>query len=115
MSEKKIPEDKQELQNKIQDIQIIEQSLNNLLYQKQAFQLEFNETENALSEISKTNDDIYKLVSNIMIKADKKNIEEELRKKKDLLSLRLKSIEKQEEGLSKSLEELREDILKNIK
>lgn len=35
--------------------------------------------------------------------------------KKDLLSLRVKSIEKQEEQLTKELEELREEVMKKIK
>ena len=102
-------------QDKIQEIQILEQNLQNLLLQKQAFQIELNETENALSEISKSKDDVFKLISNIMIKADKEQTQKELKQKKELLSLRLNSIEKQESQLSEQVENLRKEIMKEIK
>ena len=54
----------QETQQKIQELQGMEQNLNNLVMQKQAFQMELTETENALSEISKSKDDVFKLVGN---------------------------------------------------
>ena len=77
--------------------------------------MEISETENALSEISKSEDDVYKMVGQILIKADKKKTEEELKKKQELLSLRLKSIDKQEQELSKKSEELRNEVMKKIK
>lgn len=104
-----------ETQGKIQEMQILEQNLHSLLMQKQAFQIELNETENAILEASKSSDDIFKLVGKIMIKVDKDKIEKELSHKKEILSLRLKSIEKQEEALAKQLEELREEVMKKLK
>lgn len=104
-----------ETQEKIQELQSYEQNFHNILVQKQAFQIELNETENALSEISKSKDDVFKLIGNIMVKTNKAELENELGRKKDLLSLRLKSIEKQEEELNKNLEDIREEVLKKIK
>jgi len=104
-----------ETQEKIQELQSYEQSLHAILMQRQAFQTELNETENALSEVSDSKDDVFKLVGNIMIKTDKKKTEEELKKKKELLNLRLKSIEKQEESLEKQAEELKKEVMKKIK
>lgn len=104
-----------ETQEKIQELQNFEQTLSSLLMQKQAFQMELSETENALSEIVKSKDDIYKLVGNIMIKTDKSGVEKELKQKQELLALRLKSLEKQETDLSKKAEELREEVMKKIK
>ena len=102
-------------QQKIQQLQILEQNNHSLLIQKQAFQLELNETENALSEIKDSKEDVFKLISNIMIKTDKEKLQKDLEQKKDLLSLRLKSIENQESQVSKQLEELRKEIMKEIK
>lgn len=102
-------------QNKIQEVQILEQNLHNLLLQKQAFQMELNETENASSEIEKTKEDVFKMISNIMIKTDKTKLKEELNRKKDLLNLRLKSIDSQENEFSKQLEDLRKEIMKKFK
>ena len=104
-----------ETQEKIQELQSYEQTLSSLLMQKQAFSMELSETENALEEITKSKDDVFKLVGNIMIKTDKTVIEKELRQKKDLLALRLKSIEKQETDLTKEAEALREEVMKKIK
>ena len=104
----------QETQQKIQELQSMEQNLNNLVMQKQAFQMELTETENALSEISKSKDDVFKLVGNIMIKADKKKTEDDLTKKKDLLSLRLKSIDSEEKSLTDNAEALKKEVMAKI-
>jgi len=104
-----------ETQEKIRQLQSFEQTLQGLMMQRQAFQMELNETENALDEIVKSKDDVFKLVGNIMIKSDKKKIEEELKKKQGLLALRLKSIDSQESELSKQAEELKEEVMKKMK
>ncbi|MEK6872803.1 MAG: prefoldin subunit [Nanoarchaeota archaeon] len=104
-----------ETQEKIQELQSYEQTLHSLLIQKQAFQIELTETENAFLEIGKSKDDIFKLVGNIMVKAEKKKVEEELKRKKGLLSLRLKSIESQESSLINKAEELKKEVMKKIK
>jgi prefoldin beta subunit len=104
-----------ETQEKIQELQAHEQNLHGLLMQKQAFQMELTETENALGEISKTEGDVFKMVGQIMIKSDKTKVEEDLKKKQELLSLRLKSIDEQESGMSKQAEELRAEVMKKIK
>jgi len=104
-----------ETQEKIQELQILEQNLQALLLQKQAFQLELNETENALSELGKSKDEVYKITGQIMIKASKPELEKELKEKTDILSLRLKSIEKQESIFKEKLEKLRNEVEKEIK
>ena len=105
----------EETTRKIQEMQLIEQNLQNLLLQKQQFQLELNETLNAIEESKKTKSDIYKIVGQIMVKSGKKEIEAELEKKKEIIELRLKSIEKQEKFLSDKLSQNRDEILKKIR
>ena len=104
-----------ETQEKIQELQSFEQNLQGLLMQKQAFQMEETETDNALKEISQSKDDIYKLVGNIMVKTNKEKIEGELKKKQELIKLRLKSIETQEKGITDQAEELKKEVMKKIK
>jgi prefoldin beta subunit len=106
---------KTESDNKIQELQFLEQNLQAVMMQKQAFQLELSETENAIKEIENTNQEIYKIVGNIMIKSSKENLLKELKEKNDLLSLRLKSIDSQEKELMKNSEKLRQDVLSKIK
>jgi len=104
----------QDTQGKIQELQGMEQNLHSLVMQKQAFQMELTETGNALTEISKSEDDVFKLVGNIMIKADKKTTTEDLTKKKDLLALRLKSIDSEEKSLTETAESLKAEVMAKI-
>lgn len=103
-----------ETQEQIQELQTNEQIFQQLLMQKQAFQLESNETENSLVELAKSKGDVFKIIGQIIFKAEKKELEEELKKKQKLISLRLESIEKQLASLETSTEELRNEIMKKI-
>lgn len=105
----------QETQEKIQQLQIFEQNIQNLLLQKQAFQFELNETENAIEEVKKTGEEVYKMIGQVMLKASKQEIEKELSQKKDILGLRIKSIEKQESKLKEEVEKIRQEVMKKIK
>lgn len=100
---------------KIQEMQLLEQSLQNLLMQKQAFQMELTETQSALKEIESADDEVFKIIGQLMIKTDKPKLKDELTNKDRLLSLRLKSIEKQESSLTEQLDKFREEILKDRK
>jgi len=106
---------KENLEKEIQELQMSEQALQNLLLQKQAFQMELSETENALKEIKSSKEDIFKIVGQIMLKADKQETEKELSHKKDILQLRLNSVEKQEKSVKERVEKLREELSKKIK
>jgi len=92
-----------ETQQKIKQLQIFEQNFQQMLMQKQAFQMGLTETENALSEIAKSKGEVYKMIGQIIIKTDKSKVESELKRKQELLSLRLKTFEKQESELTKQL------------
>ncbi len=94
---------------------MLEQNIQNILLQKQAFQFEVNETENALNEVKKTKEDVFKIFGQIMLKVSKEEVEKELSQKKDILSLRLKSIEKQESQIKEGTEKLREEVMKQLK
>lgn len=107
--------DQKEIEKKIQELQILEQNLQALMMQKQAFQLELNQTVNALSEVEKTNDEIYKLAGSIMLKADKKIVIKELGEKKKILELRTNAIEKQEKFLESKAEEIKAEAKKVLK
>src|SRR3989338_506945 len=93
---------------KIQELQILEQTLQNLLAQKQAFQMEFSETDSALKEIEKSGDEVFKIVGQIMLKVGKDKMKEDLLGKEKILEIRLKTIERQENTLMEKLEKIRE-------
>ncbi len=97
---------------KIQEMQILEQNLQNLLMQKQAFQMEASETSAALKELEKSGDDVFKIIGQLMIKTEKSEIKKELESKQKILELRNKTISKQEEALTSQLERIREELTK---
>ena len=103
-----------ETERKIQELQLFEQQLQNILMQKQAFQMELSETENALGEIKKTNSDVFKMIGQIMIKTSKEELEKSLKQKKELLSIRLKAVEKQESPLREQSEKIHKEVMKKI-
>lgn len=104
-----------ETARQIQDLQILEQNMQNLLMQKQAFLMETSETENALEELKKSGEEVYKIIGQIMIKSKKGEVEKDLKHKKEILDLRVKSIEKQEEIIKEQLTKKREEIIKKLK
>jgi prefoldin beta subunit len=103
-----------ETEQKISQLQMFEQSLQNFLGQKQQFQIQLVEVESALNELSNT-DKAYKIVGNIMVEADKNELKADLQSKKEMLELRIKSMEKQEAQVREKASKLQSEILKNIK
>ena len=103
------------LDEKVKELQLLEQNLTNLLFQKQTFQLELSEVTSASEELEGSKGDVFKIVGNVMIKSTKEKLEKELEEKKDLISMRVKNIEKQEKVLQGHVEELRKALLKQMK
>ncbi len=102
-------------ENKIQEMQILEQRLQNSMMQKQAFQMELAETDSALSEIEKSGDEVFKIIGQLMIKSDKSKIKDELLNKQKILELRIKSLEKQENLINEQAEKLQQEVAKSLK
>lgn len=105
------PGNQKSKENKIQEMQILEQNLQNILLQKQAFQMELSETSTAKKEIESSGDEIFKIVGQLMIKADKSKVKDELSNKEKLLGLRISSLEKQETSFAEKLDFLQKEIL----
>ncbi|PIN92944.1 prefoldin subunit beta [Candidatus Pacearchaeota archaeon CG10_big_fil_rev_8_21_14_0_10_31_24] len=107
----------QKTTQKIQELQLTEQNLQNFSLQKQSIQVEINEIVNALTEISKTKDDVFRVLGGIMIKANKEDLKKELEDKQKVLEIRINSFDKQEKMLEEKSQKLREELneaMKNI-
>jgi len=104
-----------ENENKLQEMQLLEQNVQNLLLQKQAFQMEASETQSALKELESSGEEVFKIIGQLMIKVEKSKIKDELLNKEKILDLRINTLEKQESLFMKKLEELREEIMKTMK
>ncbi|MCD4666697.1 prefoldin subunit beta [archaeon] len=102
-------------ENKIQQLQMLEQSIQNLIMQKQNFQAKLLESENALKELDKNPKEIYKIVGNIMVASEKNELEEELKKNKEMMDVRVKNIEKQEIMIKEKAEKLQKEVMEQLK
>ena len=99
---------------KIQQLQMFEQSLTNLLSQRQQFQTQLIEVESALTEIKDT-PSVYKIVGNIMVSGDKQKIEKDLRSKKEVVQLRIKNLEKQEDQIKEKAKKIQTEVMQEMK
>jgi prefoldin beta subunit len=103
-----------QLQEKIEVLRGLEMQLENLLMQRQTVQIELNESLNALEEVKKTKDDVFKILSGVMIKLDKEKAIKELEEKKKIAEMKVNSFEKQEKLLSEKAEKLRKEITSSV-
>jgi len=105
---------KQETQEKINQLQNLEQNINSMISQKQQFQAQNMEIDNALFQIEGT-EKVFRIIGNIMVASSKDNVKKDLDEKKELVELRLKTIDKQEEKLRAKANELQQEVLKEMK
>ena len=103
-----------ETEQKIGQLQMFEQSLQSFLGQKQQFQIQLVEVESALNELENT-EKAYKIVGNIMVETDKNELKSDLHSKKEMLELRIKTMEKQEASVREKASKLQSEILKKMK
>lgn len=110
--ESKISKDTQE---KIMQMQLLQQRLQVFAQQKQQFQIELLEIENALSEVKLAKKPVYKLVGGILVEKSAGDVAKELTEQKKEIELKLKSFDKQEEANRKKAEDLQKEVAKELK
>ncbi len=103
-----------ETEQKIGQLQMLEQSLQSFLGQKQQFQMQAVEIESALNELNNSGK-AYKIVGSIMVESDKAELKADLQSKKEMIELRIKTMERQEAQVRDKASKLQSEILKKIK
>ena len=73
------------------------------------------ENDNAIKELNKTKKDAYKIIGTIMVSSDKEELKKELEEQKEILELRLKNLDKQENNFKDKAEEIQKEVMKDIK
>ena len=102
-------------QAKIQELQMMEQGFQQLLMQKNAFSMESNETDFIITEVEKTEGEVSRIIGNqVVIKSTKEDILADMKKKKELIDTRMKTIDEQEKEFSEKIEAVREEVMKKI-
>jgi len=105
----------EETQMKIQELQMLEQGFQQLMMQKNAFSMEANETDYVIKEVEKTKGEVSRIIGNqVVIKATKEEVLDDMKNKKKLIDSRMKSIEEQEKEFSDKIGSLRDEVLKKI-
>ncbi len=102
----------EETQQKFHELQVLENNIQNLLIQKQTSSMEFGEASNALDEVRKSKNTIYKMIGSIMVVVDKESTIKELEEKKKILELRAESVSKQEKTFETKAHNLQQEIKK---
>jgi prefoldin beta subunit len=102
-------------QEKFAELQLLQQRLSIFSAQKQQFQLQLAEVENALAELVKAKPPIYKLVGELLIEKKPEELKTELEERKTELDIRVKSLDKQESKTKESLIELQKEISAELK
>lgn len=105
--------DDTETEQAISQLQLIEQSLQNLSSQKQQFQMQFIEAESALKELENAKE-AYKIVGSIMVLSDKDELKKDLDSKKSVIELRIKSIDKQEAQIREKSSKIRAKVMEKM-
>lgn len=103
-----------ETEENINQLQLLEQSLQNFLIQKQQFQAQLVEVESALKELEFAKES-YKIVGSIMIESKKEDLKKELESKKEMLTIRIGALEKQEKQIKEKSTKLQSEVVKKIK
>ena len=103
-----------EIQEKIGELQLLQQRVSVFATQKQQIQLQLIEIENALAELEKASSPVFKLVGEILIEKQPEELKKELKEKKEDIDIRIKSIDKQEEKTRESLENLQKELMSKL-
>jgi prefoldin beta subunit len=104
---------KPETQQKINQLQLIEENLRVYSQQRQQFSAELLEVESASKEIKSTSQS-FKIIGTIMVAASAADLERELGAKREKYELRLKSLEKQEDKLKERAKALQQEVMADL-
>ena len=102
-------------EEKIAHLQLIEQNLQGLISQRQNFQSQAAEIDNAMEELEKAGDEAYKIVGPLMVLSKKEDIKKDLLSRKEIIEMRIKNIEKQEKNLHEKGEKMRNEVMTELK
>ncbi len=91
----------------------LEQSLDQFSMQRKQFQSQLIETESAMDAI-KGEHEAYKMIGNLMVKQSSSELIKELKEKKDTLTIRISTIEKQEAKVRAEVKEVQDALLKKM-
>jgi prefoldin beta subunit len=100
--------------NKVNQLQMLRQSLESVVMQKQQIESSLIEIDSAISQLSSSNKS-FKIIGKIMIESSNDDLKKELEEKKEVIQIRLKNFTSQEEKIKKDMEELQKEVVAQLK
>ncbi len=101
-------------QSSIQQLQLFQQNLQHLTQQKQLLETQLLEIDSALEELQHT-EKSYKILGKIMVAVSQPKLTADLQNKKEILQLRLQTLEKQETLLTQNIEKAQQEVVHELK
>jgi len=100
-------------EQKISQLQLLEQGLQNFNLQKQQLNSKLLECESALEELDLT-EDAYKIIGNIMVKVNRDSLKKELEEDKKKSTIRINALEKQEQSMREKAKGIQQEVMKEM-
>ncbi len=106
-----------QLQEQLLRLQQLQQTLQVIVSQRQQLEAESSEIDRALKELEKASEDtlVYKSVGTLLVKSEKKKLNDELTEQKELTTTRITVLTKQQQRAEERLKELQQIIQEKIK
>lgn len=91
-------------------LQLLEQNRQQFLMQKHQLQLQLNEIDSALEQLKDAKES-YKIIANVMVSAKPAELQKDLLQKKEVVELRIKTLEKQDTRFAEKAATLQKEAL----
>lgn len=102
------------MSTKVNQLQLAQQNLQNILTQKQQLEAQLSELDSSLSELGAASQ-AYKIIGKIMISCSGEKLTSELKERKEVITLRVQSMQKQEDKIKEHIEKLQKEVLEEYK
>ncbi len=105
-----------EIQQQIIKLQQLQAQLNQIIAEKSVLDQDLREVQRALEVLKSLPEDaeVYRVAGHLLVRIKKSDAEKELSERKELLELRLRSLEKQESLIRQQISELQSKISKGL-
>ena len=106
-----------QIQQRLLRLQQLQQNLQGIMAQKQQFEMQLTEVEQAASELEKLDETVvvYKSIGALLVKSEKDKVKTELGERKELLTMRVDVLAKQEERIKTQVKDLQEKLQHDLR
>jgi prefoldin beta subunit len=106
-----------QIQQRLLRLQQLQQTMQGVMAQKQQIEMQLTEVEQATGELEKLDETavIYKSIGALLIKSEKDKVTTELTERKELLTMRVDVLAKQEERLRTQVKDLQDKLQQDLR